>query len=194
MGLFDPSLIFPLNRTLGLDKLHRNQGAFWGVRRSLESLQTQPLTLTPLRRSPLLEKQVMVEAPIPCHAQRAGSGDPGHPPSSRTSPSPWGSTEQIGKQQSCFGNHQLKQIYIPDAPRNVSGASRAEGRTNSLGKMNGCGLRGAIFFSQLYGKQGSKDEDEGPQWCIVCASFPRYMPSDMPTQNLSPLERPWMKT
>lgn len=45
-----------------------------------------------------------------------------------------------------LGNHQLKQIYIPDAPRNVSGASGTEGRTNSLEKRKGCRPRGATFF------------------------------------------------
>lgn len=147
-------------------------------------------------QTPLLEEQVQVEASIPCHAQRADSGGPGHPPSSRTSPSPRGSAEQIEKQQSWSWQSSVKANiqYIPDALRNVSGASRAKGRTNSLEKMNGCGLRGAIFFSQLYGKQGPKDQDEGSQWYIFCASFCHYTPSDMPTQNLSCLGRPWMKT
>lgn len=56
LGLFD--LIFPRHQTLGLYKLHSNQGAFRGVRRSLGPLQTQPLTLNALIQALLLKDHV----------------------------------------------------------------------------------------------------------------------------------------
>lgn len=82
-----------------------------------------------------------------------------------------------------LGNHRLKRIYIPDALRNVSGASRIEGRTNSLEERNGFGPRGATFFlSSMASKhQGSKDQGKELQCCIFHTSIPRYSPSDLPT-------------
>lgn len=91
-----------------------------------------------------------------------------------------------------LGNHQLKEIYIPDALRNISEASRIEGQTNSLQKMNGCGPRGATFFiSSMANKQGPKDQGEGLQWCVVWALTPCCIPSGLPTWSISP-GSPWI--